>query len=122
MRLVFVENTMQCIYLPSRLALGLLACGLAAAFAQDAPASGPAFEKPLALEQLDSLRGGFDLVKNDMQLSATVTGNSAVNGVTGGNAIADGAFANSSGLPTVIQNSGSNVSIQNATIVNLQLK
>jgi hypothetical protein len=38
------------------------------------------------------------------------------------NVISDGAFSGSVGLPMVIQNSGNNVLIQNATIVNVQLK
>ncbi|MHB8947967.1 MAG: hypothetical protein ACYC4S_02750 [Rhodoferax sp.] len=77
---------------------------------------------PVALGQLDEFRGGADLVKNDMQLSATVANNSATHVISGNNAIADGAFANMSGLPMVIQNSGSNVLIQNATIINVQFQ
>lgn len=77
---------------------------------------------PLGSSQLDGYRGGFEIVKNDMQLSGTVASNSAVNVPTGSNSIADGAFANASGLPMVIQNSGSNVLIQNATIFNVQFK
>jgi hypothetical protein len=57
-----------------------------------------------------------------MQLTGTVTNNAATNVVTGSNYITDGAFTNSAGFPTVIQNSGSNVLIQNATIVNLQMQ
>lgn len=75
---------------------------------------------PLQSAQLETYRGGFDIVKNDMQLSSTVANNSAINVLSGNNSIAEGAFANASGLPMVIQNSGSNVSIQNATIVNVQ--
>ena len=41
---------------------------------------------------------------------------------TGSNVIADGAFSGASGLPMVIQNSGNNVLIQSATIVNVQLQ
>ena len=41
---------------------------------------------------------------------------------TGHNAIRGGAFAHAAGLNTVIQNSGANVVIQNATTVNLQFK
>ena len=80
------------------------------------------FGTPVASNQLDVYRGGFDQVKNDMQLSGTVANNSAFNIVTGSNYIADGSFSNSSGFPMVIQNSGSNVLIQNATIINLQYK
>lgn len=78
------------------------------------------FGVPMASSQLDGARGGFDVVKNDMQLSGTVANNSAINVMTGSNHISDGSFTNSSGFPTVIQNSGSNVLIQNATIINLQ--
>ncbi|MBU3898077.1 MAG: hypothetical protein KJ614_03975 [Gammaproteobacteria bacterium] len=78
--------------------------------------------EPVALGQLDGFRGGADLVKNDMQLSATVANNSASHVISGSNAIADGAFANMSGLPMVIQNSGSNVLIQSATIINVQFQ
>ncbi|NMM13151.1 MAG: hypothetical protein HHJ17_06370 [Rhodoferax sp.] len=78
------------------------------------------FGTPVASSQLEAYRGGFDLVKNDMQLSGTVANNSAFNVMTGSNSIADGSFTNSSGFPMVIQNSGSNVLIQNATIINLQ--
>lgn len=82
----------------------------------------PGWGEPVALGQLDDFRGGTDLVKNDMQLSATVANNSATHVISGNNAIADGAFANMSGLPMVIQNTGSNVLIQNATIINVQFQ
>jgi hypothetical protein len=39
--------------------------------------------------------------------------------VSGGNFISDSAFSHASGLPVAIQNSGNNVSIQNAYIVNI---
>lgn len=73
-------------------------------------------------DQLESYRGGTDIVSNDMQLSGTVGRNSATNVNTGMNTISGGAFTNASGLPTVIQNTGANVLIQNATIVNVQMK
>ena len=38
------------------------------------------------------------------------------------NTVSSGAFAGTAGLPMVIQNSGNNVLIQNATIVNVQIK
>jgi hypothetical protein len=73
-------------------------------------------------EQLAQLRGGTDTPWSDMKLSGTVGNNAATNVVTGANIITDGAFTNASGLPMVIQNSGANVLIQNATIVNVQFK
>ena len=66
-------------------------------------------------------RGGTD-THNDMRLDGSVTANTAVNVVTGANSIDAGSFANMAGIPVVIQNSGANVLIQNATIINLQLK
>jgi len=57
-----------------------------------------------------------------MKLNGIVSDNQAYNLVTGGNSISDGAFAGTSGMPTVIQNSGNNVLIQNATIVNVQVQ
>src|SRR5665647_294389 len=76
---------------------------------QAAPPVVSGFGVPMASSQLDDYRGGFDLVKNDMQLSGSVANNSAINITTGNNSIADGSFTNSSGFPMVIQNSGSNV-------------
>jgi hypothetical protein len=77
---------------------------------------------PVQREQLEAQRGGTDTVNNNMQLDGSVHDNVAHNVVTGSNAIDAGSFANMSGIPTVIQNSGANVLIQNATIINLQLK
>lgn len=42
--------------------------------------------------------------------------------VSGVNTISSGAFSNASGLPVAIQNSGSNVLIQNATIINIHMQ
>lgn len=79
------------------------------------------FGMPLGSTQLDDYRGGFTVVKNDMQLNGTVANNSATDVLSGNNTISSGAFSNASGLPMVIQNSGSNVLIQNATILNVQM-
>jgi hypothetical protein len=86
----------------------------------DALGFGPAAD----LGTLEHTRGGTDTftTNNTANLSGVVTGNSAVNVVTGSNTIDAGAFANMQGIPVVIQNSGANVLIQNATIVNLQFK
>jgi hypothetical protein len=77
--------------------------------------------KPVDVKVLARKRGGAD-VANDMQLKGVVADNRAVNVTTGNNLITEGAFANSAGLPMVVQNSGNNVLIQNATIVNIQVK
>ena len=71
--------------------------------------------------QLDTARGGTDIA-SDTRLQASVSGNSASQMATGANRIDSGSFAGAIGLPVVIQNTGANVLIQNATVINLQLK
>jgi len=68
-----------------------------------------------------SQRGGTD-TRNDARIDGAVAANTAVNVVTGANSIDAGSFANMAGIPVIIQNSGANVLIQNATIINLQFK
>lgn len=70
--------------------------------------------------ELDQLRGGKSTVDNNVLLDGTVGGNTADHVVSGSNAITDGAFSNASGINTVIQNTGSNVLIQNGMVVNVQ--
>lgn len=72
--------------------------------------------------ELDKYRGGTGIVVNDMRLNGTVADNTAVNVLTGANTITESSFANASGLTSVIQNTGANVLIQNATILNVQFK
>jgi hypothetical protein len=75
----------------------------------------------VSTETLAEQRGGDDeFVHNTIRVDGTVTDNSATNVVTGANSIADGSFANSSGIMSVVQNTGANVLIQSATIVNVQ--
>ncbi|KAF7956362.1 hypothetical protein AWV80_38310 [Cupriavidus sp. UYMU48A] len=76
----------------------------------------------VASDKLDGVRGGAELVVNDMRLHGTVADNSTVNPISGNNIVSDGAFANAAGIPTAIQNSGNAVLIQNATIINVQFK
>lgn len=73
-------------------------------------------------QALDRQRGGTDTITNEANLNGFVTGNSATYVNTGANTIDGGAFANASGIPIVIQNSGANVLIQNATIIHLQMR
>ncbi len=77
---------------------------------------------PVAPERLDGARGGSDTVSNEARLQGLVGGNAAIDVSSGANIIGGGAFTNMAGLPIVIQNSGANVLIQNATIVNIQLR
>jgi hypothetical protein len=82
-------------------------------------------ERPFGSADDDVLaraRGGTDITTIDTTLSGTVSGNSASNVLTGSNIIQSGSFANMSGIPIIVQNTGANVLIQNATVINLQLK
>ncbi|QAU33151.1 hypothetical protein [Janthinobacterium sp. 17J80-10] len=75
----------------------------------------------IAADTLEQYRGGTaitsEAVSHGLLQDATAT-----NVATGNNSIAGGAFANTFGLPIVIQNSGANVLIQNSTIVNVQFR
>jgi len=82
----------------------------------------PGLGLPLSGRELAGLRGGFETVNNDMQLNGSVANNSATHVVSGNNYIAGGSFSNMTGLPISVQNSGSNVLIQNATIVNVKFQ
>ncbi|WP_439890073.1 hypothetical protein ACS7SF_12455 [Ralstonia sp. 25C] len=89
------------------------------------PAFVPSLGHAVGADKLDGYRGGTqDLYQtvNDARLSGTVSDNTAVNVATGSNIVRDGSFANAAGIPTVIQNSGANVLIQNSTIVNVQFR
>lgn len=77
--------------------------------------------KPVDTRALNARRGKADVV-NDMLLKGVVADNKASNLTTGNNVIADGSFTGMVGLPLVVQNSGNGVLIQNATIINVQVK
>jgi hypothetical protein len=72
-------------------------------------------------DELDTARGGTGTTI-DTRLAGQVSGNTATNVQTGWNVINGGAFANMTGIPIVVQNSGANVLIQNATVIQLQLQ
>lgn len=71
---------------------------------------------------LDVSRGGHVEINNTNNVDATLYDNQAIGNITGQNQITTGAFAGSNGMNTVIQNSGNNVIIQSATILNLQMQ
>ena len=76
---------------------------------------------PVSSETLAAQRGGDEeIVNNSIRVTGQVSGNTARNVATGANNIQDGSFANSSGITSVVQNTGANVLIQSATIVNVQ--
>lgn len=82
--------------------------------------SNPSIGIPVDAGELDQLRGGESTVDNDVLIDGTVEGNTADHIVSGANVISDGSFANGNGINTVIQNTGSNVLIQNGMVVNVQ--
>lgn len=59
---------------------------------------------------------------NDQELTGVVTGNVATGNTTGNNTVSDGAFSSSAGFMTTIQNTGNNVLIQNAMIINVTVE
>jgi hypothetical protein len=89
------------------------------------PAAGsdtpPVLERPASAGELEGMRGGAGQ-SSSATLTGELNGNSATQVATGNNVIQTGSFANAAGLPVVIQNSGANVLIQNATVINLELK
>lgn len=123
--------TLERTFIAGALAIAALlasaACGAQerdAAAAKPPSRAGPASllaGTPVSSERLATYRGGTDVL-NDMKLRGIVADNQAINVTTGSNVISDGAFAGAAGIPTVIQNSGNNVLIQSATIVNVQVK
>jgi hypothetical protein len=75
-------------------------------------------------QDLARSRGGaeLDITLNDVKTNGAVNNNSASNLTTGSNFVGEGSFAGASGFSTVVQNSGNNVLIQNATVINLKVQ
>ena len=74
---------------------------------------------PVDVARLATMRGGEDDHQSNIVVDGTVDGNSADRIVSGNNHVGSGAFDNANGINTVIQNSGTNVLIQNAMVVNV---
>ncbi|WP_423839856.1 carbon storage regulator [Vibrio mytili] len=83
-------------------------------------------DEEVSLDIMNESRGGqnveLDLIYADSDIHGISSDNIASNTVSGNNILSPGAFAESSGLSSVIQNTGNNVLIQNSTVVNLTLK
>ena len=76
---------------------------------------------PVTSATLADQSGGDDTrILNIIEIDGDVTDNTANNVVTGANNIQNGSFDNASGVFSVVQNTGANVLIQSATIVNVQ--
>ncbi|MET0255706.1 MAG: hypothetical protein ABW193_07910 [Luteibacter sp.] len=101
-----------------------LVCANGAAYAAspDGPPP-PAFGPATPVDMLQDMTGGTDTTNNITQqtVTGTMSDTEAKNTVSGGNLVSGNAFGSSAGLPTVIQNSGNNVLIQNATVVNVRM-
>ena len=79
--------------------------------------------RAVPLQALARQRGGTDTGSlSDMKRNGVVTDNHASNLTTGSNLITDGALSGASGVPLVVQNSGNNVLIQSATIINVTVR
>jgi hypothetical protein len=93
----------------------------AAANAAPASSNWPGLDAVADPNELDRARGRNG-VSATATVAGTVSGNAATQVTTGSNVIQSGSFANSTGLPVVVQNSGANVLIQSSTVINLELK
>lgn len=83
-------------------------------------------DETVSLEAMNEARGGqnveLDLFYAESDVDGISSDNVATNTVSGNNILSPGAFADSSGISSVIQNTGNNVLIQNSTVVTLTLK
>jgi hypothetical protein len=108
-------------------AVVLCLAGAGTGHADDQRAAPAAFSQPLSDSALAAERGGA-AAKDETQILNTISINgradniSVNNSTTGDNFVGGGSFTGSRGFPTVIQNSGNGVLIQNATIINMTLK
>jgi hypothetical protein len=78
---------------------------------------------PVAAEALEAQRGGESRYEfNFQEVTATMEKTAAVGSNNGANSISGGAFGGASGFPVAVQNSGNNVIVQNAFIINLDVR
>lgn len=118
-----VRKSLACVCLALGATAAAPVLAQTASTAAEPPAADPGsalFAQPVAAQTLATFRGGAQ-VRNSMTLDGVTADNSAYEVTTGTNTIGTGSFANMSGLPIVIQNSGANVLIQNAVILNVQM-
>jgi hypothetical protein len=86
------------------------------------PGNDNAFDAAVSDDLLAGQRGKALIPTNTNNLDGAVYENTASDLVTGYNLISDGSLTNNAGMNTVIQNSGNNVLIQNAVILNIQMQ
>jgi hypothetical protein len=111
--------------------LGRTTLSLAAVAALLVPAAGWASEEasvdlgaPVAAQTLDQHRGRQDthLELNIQETDANLEHNIAAHNRTGNNFISGGSFKDAVGFPMTMQNTGNNVIMQNAVIINIDLR
>ncbi len=112
-------------FLPAILILGVLLVALTGSNA-NAESTGDTLaleEQALSPDSLSDQRGLADLdmqfQANDGEQNALLQNNALNSQLTGSNSISENAFAGSSGISSVIQNSGNQVIIQDTTMVNV---
>ena len=86
------------------------------------PGTDDAFEAAVSDDLLAGQRGKALIPTNTNNLDGAVYDNTANDVITGYNMVSDGSLSNNAGMNTVIQNSGNNVLIQNAVILNIQMQ
>lgn len=110
----------------SMIALGIAlaaTCGSpASVHAEEGSAAGVLGGRVVALEALADQRGGADTHLSDIHAAGAVREVQVQDAMTGFNNVSDGALAGSSGMPMLIQNTGNGVLIQNAVILNVEVK
>ena len=82
-------------------------------------------KKDVTIDQSTNIDiGGVDIHKTDANVTGNLTGNTLVleGSTNGANTITAGAFAGTSGIATVIQNSGNQVILQTQTILDVTMK
>ncbi|MFV0439232.1 MAG: hypothetical protein ACK5PS_17775 [Desulfopila sp.] len=87
------------------------------------------FGHPVSADTLGTLRGGqnidinnVDMLINKMNVNSALKDNVLGSATTGANLISNEAFSHASGISTVIQNSGNQVVINSALILNVRLQ
>jgi hypothetical protein len=96
-------------------------CSLATLAVAQEPTPSGRLGEAVGAAALGELRGGAETTTNQMYLQGSTSGNSADRVATGSNSIGQGSFTGMSGIPLVVQNTGANVLIQNAVIVNVKM-
>jgi hypothetical protein len=77
---------------------------------------------PVAAQSLERYRGREGLEINIQENKANIDKSFAAFNQTGHNVIGGGSFESAVGFPVAVQNTGNNVIIQNAFIINLDVK